>query len=134
MKILIVEDEPVAAALLVKILQTDGHKTTVATDGEVAWTFLDDPGRSFDVIFLDLSLPKLDGIALWERIRTSALLRSIDVIPCTAANDRATVLKVAQLGAKQYLVKPCTPEKVRAKLQHVQQTMPVGAERSLIGY
>lgn len=134
MKILIVEDDPVASALLEKILQNDGHQTTAACDGETAWELLDDPGRSFDVIFLDLALPKLDGIGLWERIRLSPFLRSIEVILCTAASDRATVLKVAQLGAKHYLVKPCTPEKVRAKLQLIPQLQPPIAERNLSGY
>ena len=132
MKILIVEDDPVASALLVNILQSDGYQATVADDGEVAWALLDDPGRYFDVVLLDLSLPKLDGISLWGRIRSSPFLRSVEVIPCTASSDRATVLKVAQLGAHHYMVKPINPEKLRTALGNVQQQLPAGVERNLV--
>ncbi|MBI5691492.1 MAG: response regulator [Verrucomicrobia bacterium] len=116
MKTLVVEDDPVSAAVLANILRAEGHQVTIAADGEIAWSLLDDPGRVFDVVFLDLALPKIDGFALWSRIRSSPLLRSLEIIFCTASSDRATVMKVLQLGARHYIVKPSTPEKVRAKL------------------
>jgi two-component system chemotaxis response regulator CheY len=121
MRILIADDDPVSRTVLAKILTAQPeHTVTVADDGGAAWELLDDPGRSFDVAFLDLSMPKMDGFALLRRIRDAALLKSLEVVLCTASNDRATVVKAVQLGAKHYLVKPCTEAVVLAKLRQLQ--------------
>jgi two-component system, chemotaxis family, chemotaxis protein CheY len=56
MRILIAEDEGVSRAVLVEIFANmPEHRPTLAEDGEVAWSLLDDPGRSSDVLFLDLT-------------------------------------------------------------------------------
>ena len=133
MKILIVEDDPVASTLLAKIVGNGGHQTTVAADGEEAWELLNDLGHSFDVVMLDLSLPKLDGFELMRRIKSTSFLRAIEVVFCTAANDRATVLKIVQLGGRHYFVKPVNAEKVLATLQKLQPHDSVGVERTLVG-
>ncbi len=117
MKILLVEDDPVARTVLAKILAAHPDiRTTVAEDGEAAWNFLDDPHRTFDVVLLDLSLPKVDGFTVLERLRGNPLTREIDVVLCTAAHDRATVVRAVGLGVRHYLVKPCTEATVFAKL------------------
>ena len=118
MKILVAEDDPVSRAVLAKILHNQPeHRVTQAEDGAAAWALLDDPGRSFDVAFVDLEMPKLDGFELLRRIHEAPLLKSLAIILCTAANDRATVIKAAQFGVRHYLVKPCTEAAVFAKLQ-----------------
>jgi two-component system chemotaxis response regulator CheY len=121
MKILVAEDDPVARRVLTQILASDReHQTTVAEHGVAAWELLDDPARSFDVVFLDLGLPKIDGFELLRRIKESPLLKSLEVILCTASNDRATVVRAAQHGARHYIIKPCNAEVVRAKLRQLQ--------------
>jgi DNA-binding response OmpR family regulator len=133
MKILIVEDEPSASTMLARIVANAGHHPTIAADAEAAWALLDDPCRSFDVVFLDLVLPKMSGVELWQRIRASALLQSVEVVFCTASNDRATVLKIVQNGARHYIVKPISPEKIIAKLNQLRPSEPVSVERTLAG-
>jgi CheY-like chemotaxis protein len=122
MRILIADDDPVSRTVLAKILSAHTeHTTTIAEDGAAAWALLDDPGRSFDVLFLDLSMPKMDGFELLKRIRDNRLLlKSLEVVLTTASNDRASVIKAAQLGARHYLVKPCTESVVMAKLRQFQ--------------
>src|SRR5205809_568233 len=101
MKILIADDDPVSRTVLAKIIASqEDHQTTVAEDGREAWALLDDAARSFDVVFLDLSMPKLDGFELLKRIGKSPLLKNTEVVLCTGANDRASVVKAVQLGAK----------------------------------
>lgn len=130
MRILLVEDEPVSRLALTKILATQVDlQTTVAENGAIAWNLLDDPGRSFDVVFLDLGLPKLDGFELLQRIRQTPILKSLEVVVCTASNDRATVIKAAQHGARHYIVKPCTPDVVLGKLRQLQPASAVNGER-----
>ena len=120
--ILIAEDDPVSAAVLEKIVSLQpGNKITIASDGAAAWELLDDPGRSFDILFLDLEMPKLNGFEVLDRIRSSSLLRSLQIVLCTASNDRNTVVKAVALGARHYLVKPCTEASVTAKLLQLQQ-------------
>lgn len=134
MRILLVEDEPVSRTALTKILNSQAeHQTTVAENGADAWDLLDDPGRSFDVVFLDLGLPKLDGFELLQRIRATPLLKSLEVVVCTASNDRSTVIKAAQHGARHYIVKPCTPEVVLGKLRQLQPAGAASGERLLGG-
>lgn len=120
MKILLVDDDPTARAILAKIVGTlVDQQTTTACDGAAAWQLLDDPGRSFDLVFLDLSMPELDGYGLLRRMRQSQMLRSTEVIVCTSANDRDSVLKAIQLGARHYIVKPCTAPVVLAKIRQL---------------
>jgi len=120
MKILIVDDEPVSREVLRKILQSQPeHQTTVAAGGSEAWALLDDTSRYFDVVFLDITMPPPDGLEVLRRIRQSPLLKSVRVILCTAASDRATVVSAIKLGANNYLVKPCTEASVLKKLQEM---------------
>lgn len=121
MKILIADDDPVSRTVLAKIIATEpDHQITVAEDGRAAWALLDDPARSFDVVFLDLSMPKMDGFECLKRIKRSPLLKSTEVVMCTGSNDRASVVRAVELGAKHYIVKPCVPEVVLAKLKQFQ--------------
>lgn len=121
MNILIVDDDPVSLAVLEKILTGQpGVQVTSAKDGTSAWNLLFDPARTFDVVFLDLSMPAPDGFELLRRIREVPMLKALEVILCTGSNDRATVIKCAQLGARHYIVKPCKEEIVVAKLKQLQ--------------
>lgn len=135
MNILVAEDEPVSRAVLAKILASvPEHRVTLAEDGTVAWAFLDDPGRSFDILFLDLSMPKLDGLELLARIKHAPLLKAMEIVVCSAANDRATVTKAVELGVRHYLVKPVTEPLVLAKLQQLKPVAIAGGERKLGGF
>ena len=130
MKILIVDDDPVSQAVLREIVTATGeHQVTTAGDGAAAWALLDDASRSFDVAFLDISMPELDGFELLLRIRRSPLLSSTEVVLCTGANDRATIAKAIQFGARHYVVKPCSAPIIAAKLKQIGQIV----ERRLAG-
>jgi CheY-like chemotaxis protein len=133
MKILIVDDESTTQAVLRKIVTSAGeHQVTCANDGDAAWALLDDPARYFDVVFLDISMPGLDGLALLQRMRSASALATTEVVLCTGANDRATIARAIQLGVRHYVVKPCTDTVITAKLSQFQSNTP-SAERRLIG-
>lgn len=134
MRILIAEDDPVSRIVLAKILATEpAYRVTLAEDGAAAWALLDDPGRSFDVAFVDIDMPKMDGFELLRRIHEAPLLKTLHVVMCTAANDRPTVVKAAQFGARHYLVKPCTQASVLSKLRQLSSPELPGSERNLGG-
>jgi len=123
MKILIIEDDEVSRTILTAILEkTPEHHVTTAESAELAWEWLNDPGRSFDLVFLDIGLPGMSGLELLAHLKESFFHRSLQIIMCTAANDRATITKAIQLGAKHYLVKPLRDAAVVAKLQQIMGT------------
>jgi len=106
------------------------HQFTIVQDGEAAWAMLNDTGRSFDVAFLDVNMPGIDGIALLKRLRESPFFRAVQVVICTASNDRATIAAAIQSGTKHYVVKPCTEEVIARKL--AQLAAAVDSSRTLV--
>jgi CheY-like chemotaxis protein len=124
MKLLIVDDEPVARMVLRQILSAQPeHQLTLAEGGAEAWALLEDPSRYFDIVFLDVSMPDPGGLEIVRRLRESALHKSVQIVLCTAAQDRETVTKAVQLGVRHYIVKPCSAPIVMSKMQQIKATM-----------
>ena len=118
MNILIADDEPRYRDLLCHLFaKWPEYKLTLAADGEEAWALLDDPKRWFDIVILDLSMPKWSGLDVLRRLRESPLHRSVEPVICTARNDRETITQVIALGAKHYIVKPWTEKVIADKLR-----------------
>ncbi len=133
MKILIVDDDAACRSVLHKIISSQpDHQITMADSGAAAWALLDDPLRIFDVVFLDLSMPEMDGFALLQKVRASPVLRSLEVVLCTGSNDRSTVVRAVQLGVKHYLVKPASATAVHAKLDQLRPVDAALHERSFV--
>lgn len=118
MKILIVDDDPVSRRVLRQILAADPSNEIVeAASGAEAWRTLGGPSHGFEAVFLDISMPELDGLELFKRMRGVPRLSTLPVILCTSSNDRATVIKAATVGARHYIVKPPSAPVVFMKLQ-----------------
>jgi len=120
MKILLVEDDEVLIAVLTKNLTAQHFTVDVVKDGEMGWTY----GSTFeyDLIVLDIVLPKLDGIRLCQRFRAEGYTTPILLL----TSQNATTAKVSGLdaGADDYVVKPVDiPEliaRIRALLRRSQ--------------
>lgn len=121
MNILIADDEPRYRDLLRHLFEKwPEHQLTLVEDGQEAWALLDDPKRWFDVVILDLNMPKWTGLDVLKRLRESPLHRSVEPIICTARNDRETITQVIALGAKHYIVKPWTEKVIADKLRAIE--------------
>nr|WP_136250392.1 response regulator transcription factor [Ningiella ruwaisensis] len=118
MKILIVEDEPTVAKYIEQGLTQSGHECVIAEDGEkgLALASSGDANASrFDVIVLDRMLPKLDGLALLEKLRELDI--STPTLFLSAKNkveDKVTGLRA---GADDYLTKPFAFEELLARVE-----------------
>jgi two-component system copper resistance phosphate regulon response regulator CusR len=114
MKILIVEDEPKTVAYLRKGLTEQGYAVDFATDGEsglhLAQTL------DYDAVILDVMLPRLDGVALLQRLRQR---RQTPVIMLTARDSVEDRLQGLGAGADDYLVKPFSFLELLARLQAI---------------
>jgi len=115
MRILIADDDPVSRAVLAKILSThEAYTTTLAEDGAAAWALLDDPGRSFDVLFLDLTMPKMDGFEVLEEIRQTD---NVPVIMLTARREEDDKIQGFEVGADDYVTKPFSPRELMVRIK-----------------
>ena len=129
MKILIADDELNSREVLAAIIKKrPEHHVTVVEDGAAGWAMLNDTGRSFDVAFLDVQMPGMGGLELLQRLKESPFYRSVQVVLCTASKDRPTIAKAIQLGARHYLVKPCTEAAIADKLRQIASTIELAGK------
>ena len=120
MRILIVEDERKVANFISQGLQEEGHTVEVAKDGEAALDLLRH-GPPYDLIVLDVMLPRLDGVAVLRAARAARV--TSPVLMLTARDAVADKVTGLDAGADDYLTKPFSFDeflaRVRALLRRV---------------
>jgi two-component system response regulator BaeR len=112
LRVLIVEDEPKLAQLLVDYLSREGYACEALLSGEQAIERI----RAFDpaVVLLDLMLPGKDGLSICRELRTFS---TVPVLMLTARVDEIDRLLGLELGADDYLCKPYSPREVVARVR-----------------
>ena len=114
-RILVVDDVEDNRNLLTRRLQREGyHDIAVAADGEEALALLH--ARPFDLVLLDVMMPKCDGYQVLERLRAENRLHELPVIVISALNEIDSVVRCIQLGAVDYLPKPFNATLLRARV------------------
>lgn len=121
MKILIIEDEPKTAAFVKRGFTEEGFVADVATDG-VDGLHLALTG-AYDVIVLDVMLPKQDGWQVLQEIRIHN--QNQPVILLTALDTVSHRVKGLDLGADDYLIKPFAFSELNARVRNILRRMPV---------
>jgi len=111
-KILIAEDEQAINTLIKKNLTLVGHSCVCVFDGEAVFDALEE--NTFDLILLDIMMPKMDGFQVFE-----ALQESIPVIFLTARSAIDDRVKGLRLGADDYIVKPFDMLELQARIETV---------------
>jgi len=114
-RILVVEDERAIAMALEDDLTLDGHEVEVARDGENALHQARE--RPFDLILLDVMLPRVDGFQVCHHLRGSGVRTPI--IMLTAKTQLAEKVLGLELGADDYIIKPFDPIELRARIKAV---------------
>lgn len=112
LRILVAEDNPTNQTLALRLLEKHGHSVVIASDGEEALAAYA-PGR-FDVILMDVQMPKLDGLAATRALRRNGA--AVPIIALTAhamAGDRERCLAA---GMDDYLTKPVSADQLFAML------------------
>lgn len=113
MRILVVEDEVHLAEALSHILKKNNYTVDVSNDGESG---LDNAlSDIYDVIVLDIMLPKIDGITILKTIRREGL--DVPVILLTAKGEIADKVHGLDCGADDYLAKPFSTEELLARIR-----------------
>lgn len=127
MNLLIVEDEARMADLLRKGLMEEGHTATCASDGTEGLALA--KSYEFDVIILDVMMPKLNGYELARRLRAEKVRTPILML--TAKDSVPDVVKGLNLGADDYMTKPFSFEELVARLRAVKRRALVAQEINL---
>jgi len=109
-KILVIEDEPAIRNNIVDLLEAEEFQTWGAENGEVGVRLAQEYVP--DLILCDVSMPKLDGYGVLKALRQNPRTAAIPVIFLTAMTDRASLRQGMELGAEDYLTKPCTPNEI----------------------
>lgn len=112
--ILIIDDDRELFALLVEYLQPEGFTIVGVHDGEEGVKKA--LNQSFDAIILDIILPKLNGFEVLKAIREHS---DIPILMLTARGDDVDKIVGLEIGADDYLPKPCNPRELLARLRAI---------------
>jgi len=115
MRLFLVEDHLDIAENIVEFLEAEGHEVGTVMDGASALALLRETGRSFDVLIVDVMLPRRDGLSVVRELRAAGLDRP--VLFLTARDQLADKIAGFQAGGDDYLVKPFHLEELLLRLE-----------------
>jgi DNA-binding response OmpR family regulator len=121
MRLLIIEDDTRVATLLRQALEEEGYRIELASDGRTGLEM----GRaeSFDLIILDLMLPRLDGYQVARSLRQAGIRTPILML--TARDSNQDVIRGLDLGADDYVSKPFSLDVFLARVRAVSRRGPI---------
>ena len=110
--ILLVDDEDSIQKLLTYPLERDGFRVVAARDGEEALQRFSE--QTFDLVVLDIMLPRLDGLEVCKRLRAAS---NVPIIMLTARDDELDKVLGLELGADDYITKPFSIREFRSRVR-----------------
>ena len=123
-RILLVDDEPLILKGLKYTLEKEGYETDSAMDGEEALAKFE--SSAFDLILLDVMLPKLDGISVCQRIRERS---DVPIIMLTAKGEDMDKILGLEYGADDYMTKPFNILEVKARIKTILRRVSSGTQQ-----
>jgi len=114
-KVLVIDDEPGVRELISEALSISEITAVQAADGLEALSFL--RRERFDLLILDINMPKLDGLALLEKLRNEGM--SVPVLMLSARADKADINRGLRTGADDYLTKPFSIEELVLRVKAI---------------
>jgi DNA-binding response OmpR family regulator len=123
---LLIDDDARLGALLTEYLGGHGIEVAVAADGERGLAEL--ARRRFDLVLLDVMLPRVDGLEVCRRIRALPGGAAVPIVMLTARGEEVDRIVGLELGADDYLAKPFNPRELLARIRAVLRRAGTGAE------
>ena len=133
-RILLVDDETAVQTLLAYPLRKDGYEVVAAHDGQEALDRFSE--QRFDLVVLDIMLPKLDGIEVCRRLRSRS---QVPIIMLTAKDDEIDKVLGLEMGADDYITKPFSVREFRSRVRaalrrsEMSRSRPAGGEPIVSG-
>lgn len=113
-QVLVVDDIEANRKLLTYRLEEQGHIVTTANNGIEALEAVRQ--QAFDLILLDIMMPKMDGYAVLQRLKADNTLRHIPVVVISALDEMDSMVGCIEMGAEDYLIKPFNPVLLKARV------------------
>jgi CheY-like chemotaxis protein len=114
-RLLVVDDNEDNRYTLIMRLQIEGYEdVATAEDGEQALELMRQ--QEFDLILLDVMMPKVDGYQVLSQLKADGRLLDLPVIMISALNEMSSVVRCIELGADDYLPKPFDPTLLKARV------------------
>lgn len=114
-KMLVVDDDAMNRLLLTTSLEEKGYHVEMAENGRQALEILHTQSF-FDIVFLDLLMPEMNGFETLERMKADSVLQHIPVIVVSAEEDLESVMRCIEMGATDHLPKPFDPVLLYARV------------------
>lgn len=130
MKLLLVEDSIQLNKALTTVLKRNSYIVDSAFDGEEALLYIDQ--YKYDVIILDIMLPKINGLDVLKRVRTNKI--DTPIIMLTAKSTTEDKIHGLDLGADDYLPKPFVVEELLARIRALLRRQPTYEEESKLEF
>jgi two-component system chemotaxis response regulator CheY len=116
MKILAVDDSPTMRRIIINTLKRAGFNNVVeATDGRDALAKM--KVEKVDFVITDWNMPEMDGLAFVTNLRSSAEYKTLPVLMVTTRSVKEDILEAMKAGVNNYIVKPFTPDTLKAKIE-----------------
>jgi DNA-binding response OmpR family regulator len=112
--LLVVDDNEMNRDVLARRLSRLGHQISMAFDGEEALSKIQ--AVSYDLVLLDIMMPKLSGYEVLEQIKADPATRDTPVIVISAIDELESVVRCIEAGAEDYLFKPFNPVLLKARV------------------
>jgi two-component system response regulator CpxR len=130
-RILIVDDDRALCGLLAEYLRREGFVVDLAHDGETALTQLRNPALRPDLLILDVMMPGRDGL---DTLRELRMQHRLPVIMLSAKGEPVDRVIGLELGADDYLSKPCLPRELLARVRaQLRRNTPASAANLQVG-
>ena len=126
-RVLVVEDDPNLGKILMDYLSAKDYMVDLGVDGEEGLEKF--VNGNYDILILDIMMPKKDGFSLAQDIRK--IDKSIPIIFLTAKSQKENIIKAFKLGADDYLTKPFSIDELLARMIAVMKRIPKKKEKKL---
>ena len=113
--ILVIEDEEAQRLILQHNLEEAGYEVICTEDGEIGWELITDYRP--DLIVLDWMMPKLSGLELCRRIKSSAKTKNTPIIMLSARSEEVDRIRGLDIGADDYVSKPYSIKELLARIK-----------------
>ena len=117
-RVLVAEDEPHIRRVLLTLLESAAFDTDVVSDGAAALNLLLGDTR-YDIVLLDLMMPRASGLEVLERVKDLKHRRGTPMVVLTAKGQDADRNRAYELGASDFVTKPFSPKKLLARIDEL---------------
>ena len=128
--VLIAEDEKAVSELLLYNLRKEDYDVGIAGDGEETLLMIDE--RAPDLLLLDWMLPKVSGIEICRRVRTTGANPNLPIIMLTARGEESDRIRGLDTGADDYVTKPFSTTELMARVRAVLRRIRPGLKEDRI--